>query len=832
MITNTRLLACCVLTVSLSLSLSAQSLLRYDFGATASEQVKGYERISPAHKDLRFAWAKAPDQTFHRPEYQAIRAPEWVGGVQGKEAGFSLQVPPGTYHLRLAFEAGTEYISSLSMEINEEKQTLGWHGFRPPPVPSTDLIEHFRIWTGQVQVTEGKLVFHCRSKQDSVRLLSLEVVRESKAETEKEKWLAAQIEQVGAWPNRALALEPLVHALWREYSLHPDRNWAYLQWQQLELLHRAEQIAEMRGWEWAKRKTGMSMIDRHQQGAMLLDPLLREPGHPLAERARWLRGKFLYHLDLEYRYGAEAEQAQRDFKFLLQRYPDAPLLRMYTGELIPVTSTQVPTMQPAVTAPAWSQKQLLAMERLRYLVQYWVQERQASNGELGGKLGDDVEALRFWHPLVYTGDTLAREAWLRLADGVWYSGEVTEGYARRMDDVEHASEFVSDTAPLLLVASEDTTYHQRALYTLKHFKELWTGLSPNGLRFFKSAWYNSTAVDDRAPRDRDVQYNARAMQVLRYWLWRYPEDKAVKEALYNWSKAWATVAKRTDKGKPAGILPPSIRYTDEAINGDEPTWYRANMFWEYYDYTGDGQMLDQLLFTWQYTQDPILLEPITAALQLIKNHYRDAEEAAEGSPEWAAAQMVGNRTFWGVAGQWRLLTSDPQFDELLLQFSPYYVRYRITQDPTYLDKGLDTFNESMGYNWEMLTTEVIFTDRLLATDRPYGNRLDSDMLKAMLTGDVVVSSTSPYLCLTWEKTFPGFTALLTEQSQTSLAFQVFNHHEKAQTARLRLWQLSVGKYRISGPKGWVQDVEISQAGEEVEIDCPSQILAQFEIKKR
>ena len=229
MITNTRLLACCVLTVSLSLSLSAQSLLRYDFGATASEQVKGYERISPAHKDLRFAWAKAPDQTFHRPEYQAIRAPEWVGGVQGKEVGFSLQVPPGTYHLRLAFEAGTEYISSLAMEINEEKQTLGWHGFRPPPVPSTDLIEHFRIWTGQVQVTEGKLVFHCGSKQDSVRLLSLEVVRESKAETEKEKWLAAQIEQVGAWPNRALALEPLVHALWREYSLHPDRNWAYLQ---------------------------------------------------------------------------------------------------------------------------------------------------------------------------------------------------------------------------------------------------------------------------------------------------------------------------------------------------------------------------------------------------------------------------------------------------------------------------------------------------------------------------------------------------------------------------------------------------------------------------
>lgn len=832
MITNTRLLTSCALLLSLSLSLSAQNLLRYDFGATASEQVKGYERISPTHKDLRFAWAKAPDQTFHRPEYQAIRAPEWVGGVQGKEVGFSLQVPAGTYQLRLAFEAGTEYISSLSLKINEEKQSLGWHGFRPPPVPSTDLIEHFRIWTGEVQVTDGKLVFYCQSKQDSVRLLSLEVVRESKAETAKEKWLAAQIETVGSWPNRGLALEPLVHALWREYSLNPDRSWAYLQWQQLELLHRAEQIADMRGWEWAKRETGMSMIRRYQQGAMLLDPILRQPGHPLAERARWFRGKFLYHLDLEYRYEAEAEQAQQDFQFLLERYPEAPLLRMYTGEMIPVTDAQVPTMPPALTAPVWSQKQLLAMERLRYLVKYWVGERQASNGELGGKLGDDVEALRFWHPLIYTGDALAREAWLRLADGVWYSGQVTEGYAHRIDDVEHAAEFVSDTAPLLLVASEDTAYHQRALYTLKHFKDLWTGLSPNGLRFFKSAWYSSTEVDERAPRDRDVQYNARAMQVLRYWLWRYPEDEAVKKALYDWSKAWATVAQRSDKGKPTGILPPSIRHTDEAINGDEPTWYRANMFWEYYDFTGDGQMLDQLLFTWQYTQDPILLEPITAALQLIKDYYQDAEEAAEGSPEWAAAQMVENRTFWGVAGQWRLLTSDPQFDELLLQFSPYYVRYQITKDPTYLSKGLDTFNESMGYNWEMLTTEVIFTDRLLATNKRYGNRLDSDMLKAMLTGDVVVSSTSPYLCVTWEQTFPGFTALLTAQSSTNLSFQVFNHSDETQTARLRLWQLEPGKYRLVGPNRQVQNIEIRQAGDEIEISCPSQVLAQFTIRKR
>mgnify|MGYP000155522826 FL=1 len=790
---------------------NAQNRLLLDFGQRGPSSHSSYLQVTAEKHASNFSWAVPPQDHFYRPKFEAIRAPEWLDGGVGKSLEFSIDVSPGNWQIRLAADAGTEYISSLSLQINQQAQNLGWHGFRPPAEPLTNPIEHFRLWLGNINTSSGQLHFKLSSERDSVRLLSLELVATGEPETAKEQWLAEQIHELGAWKGRDKSIKPLLEELWFESQKNTDRNWCYQQWQYLDLLARAEEIRDMRGWEWAKRKTRMSMIRRHQQGGMLLDPLLREPGHPLEERARWLRARFLHHLDLEYRYPGEAARAEADFQLLRKTHPTDRLLRMYTGEQLPAEWGSKEDLVPSPSAPAWSRKQLLAMQRLRSLVHYWVEERQASNGELGGKLGDDVEALRFWHPLIYTGDTIARRGWIKLADGVWHSQQVHQGYARYVDDVEHASEFVSDTAPLLLVASEDTAYHRRTLFTLKHFLERWTRVSSDGHRLFKSAWYSATEIEEKPPKNRDVQYNARAMQPLRYWLWRYPEDKQVRDALYDWSMAWATIAASTAKGKPKGILPPSIRSED------------------YYDYRGDGQMLDQLLFIWQHTQDSTLLEPIVASLQLVQDHISESKDAPEGSAAWAAMKMVQNRSFWGVAGQWRLLTADTRFDNLLLQYAPFYVRYQITGELDFLSEGLDQFLETTAYNKEMLTSEVIFTDRLLATNQRYGARLDSEAIKAMLTGDVVISSTSPYLAVTWEKTFAGFTALLEEQSGHSLKFSIFNHSHETHAAELRLWQLTPGTYRIISSEGYQARFNQREAGKLISIPCPSQELVEFQI---
>ena len=63
------------------------------------------------------------------------------------------------------------------------------------------------------------------------------------------------------------------------------------------------------------------------------------------------------------------------------------------------------------------------------------------------------------------------------------------------------------------------------------------------------------AVDE--PKSRDVEYNTRAVKAMSYSAWLTARPETV-QLLHEWSSAWASAAMRTDKGKPRGIIPPSI----------------------------------------------------------------------------------------------------------------------------------------------------------------------------------------------------------------------------------------------------------------------------------
>ena len=281
-------------------------------------------------------------------------------------------------------------------------------------------------------------------------------------------------------------------------------------------------------------------------------------------------------------------------KLLYARHPEDKLLAMYNGEKIDLPD-ECDCLETAADAPAWSVAEREALCRLRQIAHWWVDHRQIANGELGGKLDDDVEILRWWAPLILSGDETAQRGWRKLADGVWQSTHVRDGYAGQMRDVEHAAEFVADTAPMMVLISDDPAYVDRLTYSARHFDTLWTGNTVKGHRFFRSAWFSSTEIATQEPQGRDLEYNSRAVQAIRYLAWRRPDPEVVR-LLHEWSIAWVSAALRTDKGKPKGIIPASVRFTDEAINGDGANWYQADMFWSYYDWDhfSGSMMLDQL----------------------------------------------------------------------------------------------------------------------------------------------------------------------------------------------------------------------------------------------
>jgi hypothetical protein len=781
---------------------------------------------------IGFGWSNRPHQAFERPGLARSRTAWTIDGVAGKQFGFRADVDPGTWHVTLWLEASQTNGAWPQIAIQDEQRALHWQVFRPNDEPEDALDKVYRVFHCATSVGPEGLHFELVGGESEVRLLGISLVKRVDAAKPEHHDFLARVQAIG----RDQAGEPLNGLLQQaEASLRENPTDAfYAIWRQrLAMLADAERYYTLRGWQSADEATGMGMFDRQYQAAMLLDALLTpnsDESHALADRAMYTRGKLLYWMAKEQGGVHEIAGAKRDLEALAKKYPNDEILAMYAGAQIDVPDP-CDCLAPTVDAPAWSVAQREALCRLRELVHWWVNERQNAQGELGGKLRDDVEMLRWWAPLCLAGDTTAIQGWKKLADGVWQSKYVSDGYAKRIEDVEHAAEFIADTAPLMLVLSDKRRYAERLAYSAKHFESTWTGTKPNGNRFFFSAWFSASDLETDEPKGRDLEYNTRAVQPMRYLAWRHPDPKLVT-LLHEWSTSWAEAAMRTDKGKPKGLIPASIRFVDEAFNGDGPNWYRADMHWDYFEWEhfAGALMLDQLLFTYTLTNDERLLEPMFLHLELIRSNElaaagNEGVAPEEGSAAWAAAVLARSSDFWNVVEQWRFLTGDPRWDELITRHGTSYGRYRIDGDERHLVKQLHSLLNEVRYNTPLRTTEAMHTDRLYV---PH-----VEFLKAMLTGDGIWGNLSPYYAVSWEKTDDNFTALVRNARPNRLEIDLFSHAMEDREIIMRVWQLEAGKYWLNldanASDSRPQAVIIAERGQRIAIKTPSRRLLRIRL---
>jgi len=770
---------------------------------------------------------------FVREDLRRLRTATTLDGVAGPRLRFRVDVTPGSWQLGLWLEVEPRGAQPPLVQIQGHQVDPGWQEFHASIDPRESPELTYRVMSAAVEVGDQGLSFELDGRGVDVHLLSVTLIRIFEPTTSLQRQFYSELEVAGGLESEA-SLASLLNSADESLQRDPADSFTALARQRIELLAEAEKLAAMRGWQWADQQTGTGMFDRMNQTIMLLDGLLGADGAragPLTDRAQFLRGRLLYWLAKEHGGAVEASRARKDLKDLRSRHQDNDLLAMYTGAKIDVPDP-CDSLQPTEGAPVWSNAQREALCRMRQIVRWWVDHQQADTGEFGGKFGDDVELLRWWAPLALSGDQAARRGWQRLADGVWHSKHVVDGYASKARDVEHAAEFVADTAPMMAVLSDDPEYLERLECSARHFERLWTGITPQGRRFFRSAWFSATSIAPEEPKGRDVDYNARAARALRYLAWRRGDPEVI-QLLHKWSQAWHWAALRTDKGKPRGILPPSIRFVDEAINGDELTWHRANMEWDYYDWEGScgALLLDQLLFTYILTGDKALLEPIELYLALIQAvepelPAADRESLIPGSRPWAVSHLIRSRYFWSVVQQWRLATGDSRWDDLITRHGTDYARYRITGQQQWLLAGLDRCLEGIRYNTPLLTTEAINTDRVYVPGW--------ELVKSMLTGDGMPENASPYFAVTWENTDDGFTALVDDFGPNRLEVNVFSHSSQPAHIVLRPWQLAPGNYRLSctSPDGSHVDrsLAIAARGERIEVPIPERKLAKIKIE--
>ncbi len=801
----------------------------FDCGSGDSEVAEGAQLFTPADQysaSRGFGWVDPTGKAFVNKEFSRSRDDFNIDGISGQTLDLRADVPTGEWWVTLFVDAGYEDSSTIKLKINDEFIDLNWHAFQPPAEPRQVLQPSYRVYQGAFKINDFIRITLMGGDHDA-RLLGLTLMPNPSPINDEQKSLATEIQSLGKYSSDIAVAN--VYDKLKELSAANPRDPFHAYWfQQIDLLYRAEDHFMKRGWEKYIPITGLSIWGQLHQAVMILDGMLNHPtssSGPLYERARMLRGRILYWLGLERGGPNEISRGAADLAALYQLYPEDELLAMYNGERIDLPDP-CDDLVVDPNAPAWSNKQRELLCRMRNIAHWWVLEQQAENGEFGGKLGDDVEILRWWTPLLLSGDTTSFLGWSKLADEVFKSRKVYKGYSKHPIDVEHGSEFIADTAPIMVVCSDEPVYLDRLNYSVDYFQNLWTGITDQGHRFFRSAWYSSTEVDERPPRNRDLGYNSRAAKAVRYYAWK-TQDQATIKALNEWSDGWLSAAMRTDKDKPKGIIPASVRFPDESFNGDEPTWYRANMFWRYFEWEPKpgSMILDQLLFSYTITRDEKYLQPLMKSLELIQKYEGADGDHETGSEGWAADILKAKGSFWGVAAQWRLITGDQRFDALLTKYGTPYLKYRLTEDEAFLEDGLERALENCRYNTPLKTTEAIHTDRVDINGYEH--------LTTMLTGNGSGEGLSPYFGMTWENTDEHFTALVRESSFEKLSVDIYSHADEPGNTTMRLWQLEPGRYKvvINGDRKNSKMLKLESQGQRLEVLISGHELINVEIAK-
>jgi hypothetical protein len=602
-------------------------------------------------------------------------------------------------------------------------------------------------------------------------------------------------------------------ALWkREYDQHASAA-AALNMRLAALFLKGNHFYQVAGWQWGRTVYPEFGIFNYiniagtcyEEAASLSD-------HPLYPAAVWQEGKTAFWIWVEQHEPRLLGIADSCFRILKPLHPSSTLLAEYLGE----RRWDVRQMQAPAGTPGWAFLQKVVTCMLLDVLHYWVDTRQAANGEFGGKYDDDVEMLRWW-PVASMAfnDSTALRGMKRLVDGIWNSVWMEKGFSRKVRDVEHSSEPMADTQPMMIGFDYgNPIYVERCMESVKGLRDLWTGINTKGHRHFRSSWYSATAIDTASPKDSDLAMNTRTVKAA-VWLAWYNRHPFVMQFLKEWGDAWLEDCLRTDKGKPKGIVPAAVRYEDDAIGGHADNWHHPNMFWGYYNYNGGAAMLRQLLLTTMLLGEPKYLAPIELSLELVgKYRHSIVPDPPIGSEQWAAGILLRSDGFWEVIELWRLYTENTKYDDLIVGAGSPYLKFRLSNNEQHVIEALRRAANDVGNNLTLLTTEGYFTDRVELRDMRKDDPGTSSLLETMYLGAPLIETAYPFYHVSWKGFDRSLSVFVLKSTADALTARVYNHSPRLQEGELVCVDFQPGEYRLAVGVDSDGDLRIDSVREE------------------
>ena len=471
------------------------------------------------------------------------------------------------------------------------------------------------------------------------------------------------------------------------------------------------------------------------------------------------------------------------------RFPDNPTLAIYNGnpELWP------DELLESGKAPKWATNMRAVLVKLMDIIDFWLNERQAPDGQIGGGWGDDVEVWRRWIPVLLGFDVPhVNEGMRKLTDGLWNLERMEGGYTSIMSDVEHSAEDSSDTLSMMILMQESGNWDEKVERIKNLLTDSWTGINSQGHRQFKSTYFTSDVVSSDADLGFQVNYHMRVLQplLLNWHRVEGPDQTTVIELLDGIVEATLSDA----NGKPAGIPPAALEWPSGAHGGSFDWWTPdaktgASGTFHFPRYT--ESLLSVVAQAYVVTDEPRYKQFLEQLIQLRKDQLDGVypNTSTEGTLGWAAKKIGGKLTeaMDKLAAVGKTLAVD-----IPSQHSDYY-RWMTTDDFSEMDSYLAEQREAYAYNRSMFMEEVRFTDRIDKFNDAYLNEhLGLDLAKpnmstlySLLTGDPGSPFFFPLNQIKW-KADSRNTAMRVNNKTDFLAIDVHNFKNVSQSVRMEL----------------------------------------------
>jgi hypothetical protein len=530
------------------------------------------------------------------------------------------------------------------------------------------------------------------------------------------------------------------------------------------------------------------------------------------------------------------------FSMLSKNWQGNKLIKMYLGEQFPIR--KIYNDDPK--APVWANLQRQGLERMTDIIDWWIKYRFRSDKSYGGGLGDDCEMWRWWTPILLAfKNPKIEKAQVDFSNMMFKQPYLSEGYYKKeiLTDVEHSAEDLSDALmPLMLLYPQDKTVQAKSLKLISLMRDLWTGINKKGLLQFKSTYFSSKEFSTDPKLACDTVYHPRAIQpALLYW--QRTGDEEVGKLILNWLKTWVDAAKSTDRHKPAGILPSAIHWPDGKPGGIDEEWWNPKNHTEeeLYEWPSAMEsMLTTLVLAYGMTGSDIYLEPLQSMAKIRKDFSNKKEIVAnKGTLAWCAQDM---EFLDEPISKLINFSGSQKFVEYLNKKGVSdYMKWRIYRNDKKLTEALLENVEALKYNFEMFTSEVRFTDRVLSFNKIFRKgvmmhdypiegvkRPNPELLYAMATGDSGSPEYFPLNAVRWHTSSRNIAAVVANAAKNTFSAQLWNFNKKSRSFDMELLRLQPGSYKLIINEK-VKRINLTESQNKYRISIPSRKLTKIDI---